>query len=349
MRAGGQGMRHMGANNPDNQMLGDYLAGVQKNTFNTAVNTGSLVLQGEKNLQNQLSVVDLLQRIANKSTATDMSGVVGELTVMAGKQDTTNINLGGVNANIGVTNTKLTNIDTSTSGAKNSLEYLKGRGDLTVSNVAAINGGVADLKTKLDTANINLGGVNGGISDVNGKLNTANTSLQGINTNVDGVKINTDGAKNSLEYLKGRGDLTVSNIAGVNDMVGSMDARLGGIGAAVNGLPTMGDGNLVDGDTSQINDDSLYNQAAANTYSDDAQSGASSFLTSFISSNPILSWVSNSGVVYGGAESSVSFAFNQGTVVMSAVALGDLIDNNGIGTFFIGICTLAGLIAVLRD
>lgn len=135
-------------------------------------------------------------------------------------------------------------------------------------------------------------------------------------------------------------------MGGVEDRLDTANTALGGIH---DDMPKMGTEELPDGETSEITDDTLYNEEARSDHEDEARTAFQSLLDGFLSENPIISWIGESGVEASGGSSSVSFSYNGGSVVMSAVELGNMLDSNGVGDFFLALCGLAGVLAVLRD
>jgi len=266
----------------------------------------------------EADLAQLKQVIAGKGVGggggTTDTGVSTAVTGLGTKLDTVNTNLGTVNTKLTTENTNSGTIATNTGNIKTGIDGVNTK--LTTEN------------TNSGTIATNTGNIKTGIDGVNTKLITENTNSGTIATNTGNIKTGVDTVNTKLDSIK----------TGIDNL-----------NSAVSDIPHMGSGNLPDGGTSEINDDSLYNAGAVSTYTTDAQNVATSFLDSFLSSNPIISWVQSSGVTYGSSSSSVSFSYNGGQVNLSAIGLGAMIDANGIGTFFMGLCSLAGLISILRD
>jgi len=171
----------------------------------------------------------------------------------------------------------------------------------------------------------NIDAVKTSVDAGNTKTDTTNTKLDGL-----GTKIDTTNTK--LEDIKGKIDTTNTNLTNIK-----------------NSMPTMGTGDLPDGDVEAIQDESSYSPEQAAIYQNEAQGALASFFDDFIANNPIISWINSSGFTYGGASSSVSFSICGRTCVLSAAWVGDQLDANGVGNFFLALCGLAGVLAILRD
>lgn len=231
-------------------------------------------------------------------------------------------------------------------------------GGSNTANYAAVNS--TDLKILADYM--------WGIQQNTGRMNTQLTDLQNYswlqvqNGNLWGEQIVKGLAevKEAVGNQGGAGNINV-NMGGVetrldtsNQNLTNLETKIDQGNAALNAItdkiPAMGEGELPEGDTTAINDDTTYNEAAANVYSDSAKGALGSFLDSFIQNNPIAAWISGTGVQYSGGSSSVSFNIQgMGSYSLSATWLGQAIDDNGIGTFFMALATFAGIVAVLRD
>ena len=143
------------------------------------------------------------------------------------------------------------------------------------------------------------------------------------------------------------------DMSGVNTRLDTVHSDLGTANSTLtdikNNMVTMGTGDLPDGSTDEMNDDSSFGEVATTEKYNLVKDDMDSWLGTFLSSNPVLAWVTGTGVEYSGAITSLSWNMMGQTYVIDASWLGSKLDEVGIGTFFMALCTFAGISAVLRD
>lgn len=184
-----------------------------------------------------------------------------------------------------------------------------------------------------------------------GNLTPAEEAAMGIGkvvTQLESIKSKMDSIREKMNSMGGGSNINV-DLSGVETRLDTANNTLAGIR---NDMIKMGDGDendLPTGANNEFGSTTMFNEAAGNTFGDSAKTAFTSFLNSFIENNPIMAWVAGTGVEISGSQSSVSWSMMGGSYTLDATWLGDKIDSVGLGTFFMALCTFAGLVAILRD
>ena len=326
----------------DSSLGADQLAGSTADLLGKIVlNTANTKLDLDTTNSKLTSIDGSLTGIGSK-----VDGVTSAVTGLGSKIDTTNNNLGTIHSDMSTANSHLSSI----SGTVGTLG----------TKVDAVGTAVTGVGTKVDA-------VGTGVTGLGTKVDAVGTAVTGVGTKVDAVGTGVTGLGSKLDTVNsGLGTLSTdiglvsSHLTTVESKLDTVNTNLGTLGEKIDTgnttlteikgkIPEVGEGELPEGETETFQDDALYSEEAAEGHQGAAGTDLSDFLTGYISSNPIGSLLAGTGVQVSGSVSSISFNIMGHSYSLDASGLYDAIDGNGLGTFFVALCTIAGIIAIVRD
>lgn len=215
-------------------------------------------------------------------------------------------------------------------------EFLRTMKDMST----GLSGKLTDIYTKSSDIKTGVDGTNTRIEGTNTKLDGIGGKLDGLGGKLDGIKSSIDGQQfPSLTGVESRLDTANTKLGTANEKLDQIK----------NIIPVLGDGDLPEGETGELEDQSEFNEEAGGTKGETIKTAFTEFLDDYISNNPIFNWISRTGVSASGGQSSVSFTVRGNSYTLDASWLGGKLGDIGAGTFFIALCTFAGIVAVLRD
>ncbi len=239
--------------------------------------------------------------------------------------DSTNLDLGPVVQELKKIKVDTGIVATETTSIDNRMEIISGK----VTDIKDILSNLLTGQTSLGQALTDIKNAITGHSDtvVAGKIDGTNSRLDTIGGKVDAVKTSTDGVKDAVVSLQNSMGLKLDDIK--------------------NRIPEMGTDELPTPDMGAIQDNSLVDDETNADRLDAAKDTLTTFLDNLIASSPIASLVSSSGVEAAGGTSSVQVNAGSFSFVLDFSEAGDILDT--LGYIFVALCTLSGVIVVLRD